>query len=805
MLRKKILVFVVMVFVSLSCSSPFTTKSFSAPMFSASSSTPTLAPTATFTPSPTPAPTPPPTVLIELAEQALITGDYETARREFLSAQNSNDPEIRAAAALGVGRALFLLENYSTAIDNLVQMIDAYPDSIYRANAYYFLARSYEATNIWGKAADAYAKFLTLKPDVLDAFIQEKRGDALLAAGNPAEAAEAFSAAILAPQEGTTIWIELKLAQAYAAVGDFSTAIKKYIEIYENSNNDYARAQANLLMGQTYLTMGMPEQAYARFQDSVDKFPKSYDSYSGLVELISNDIPVNEFNRGMVDYYAGQYGLAIEAFDRHIKDDGNQTGRAYYFRALSHLSLNDPEKAIRDFDIVISSYPSDNLWASAWEEKAFTLWAYLEKYDEAAALLIQYVDQFPDSSPAPEYLFQAARILERGERLADSAAVWERLMNQYPSAEKSYRGLFLAGISYYRANDFAKALTVFQRALLLSDVPAEQAASYLWIGKAQQAMEDAGAARQAWEQAAQRDPTGYYSERANELLQNKPPFSIDQPVDLGYNLEQERAQAEEWLRATFAIPAETDLNSLGEMADDPRAIRGNTFWELGLYKEARNEFESLRQTVSSDPVQTYRLMNHLLKLGIYRSAILSSRQILDLAGLDDVGTLKAPVYFNHIRFGVYFKDLVLQTSQTEQIHPLFLLSVLRQESMFEEYALSGAGARGLMQIMPATGHEIFSTLGWPEDYDETDLYRPNVNIVFGASYLARQRDLFDGNLFAALAAYNGGPGNTIIWNKLALGDPDLLLEVIRADETRTYITHIYENFNIYRLLYQRGY
>jgi soluble lytic murein transglycosylase len=110
-----------------------------------------------------------------------------------------------------------------------------------------------------------------------------------------------------------------------------------------------------------------------------------------------------------------------------------------------------------------------------------------------------------------------------------------------------------------------------------------------------------------------------------------------------------------------------------------------------------------------------------------------------------------------------------------------------------------------MQIMPATGKDISSSINWPEGYADDDLYRPEVSITLGARYLARQRDYFGDDIYAALAAYNGGPGNTIIWNQLAGNDPDLLLEVIRADETRTYIRQIYEYFNIYRLLYQRGY
>jgi soluble lytic murein transglycosylase len=61
--------------------------------------------------------------------------------------------------------------------------------------------------------------------------------------------------------------------------------------------------------------------------------------------------------------------------------------------------------------------------------------------------------------------------------------------------------------------------------------------------------------------------------------------------------------------------------------------------------------------------------------------------------------------------------------------------------------------------------------------------------------------LLGGNLYASLAAYNAGPGNAIVWNELAGGDPDLLLEIIRFQETRDYIRYIYEIYSTYRSIY----
>jgi soluble lytic murein transglycosylase len=239
------------------------------------------------------------------------------------------------------------------------------------------------------------------------------------------------------------------------------------------------------------------------------------------------------------------------------------------------------------------------------------------------------------------------------------------------------------------------------------------------------------------------------------------------------------------------------------LESDPRFQRGNELWRLGLYNEARLEFEDLREAESEDPANSYRLANHLIEIGLYRSGILAARQVLTLADMDDAETLSAPIYFNHIRFGTYFRDLVIQACQTYDFHPLFLFSLIRQESLFEGFVRSSADARGLMQIIPSTGQEVASNAGWPPDYTSEDLYRPLVSINLGADYLDRQRAFLDGDIYAALAAYNGGPGNALTWQRLVPPDPDLYLEVIRFEETRLYIRRIYEIFNIYRQIYNR--
>jgi soluble lytic murein transglycosylase len=268
------------------------------------------------------------------------------------------------------------------------------------------------------------------------------------------------------------------------------------------------------------------------------------------------------------------------------------------------------------------------------------------------------------------------------------------------------------------------------------------------------------------------------------------------------DLNAERSQAEAWLRVTFNLPSDTDLSTPGALISDTHLVRGTELWNLGLEDEARLEFEDLRISVQDNPADSYRLANYMLTLGLYRPAINAIRQVLTLAGMNtQAQTLAAPAYFNHVRYGLYYQDLVIPAAQQTGFDPLFLFSVMREESLFEGFVRSSAGARGLMQIIPSTGQGISDNLGWPPNYASADLYRPLISVGLGATYLEQQRVRFNGDLFTALAAYNAGPEAAPIWSGLSGPDSDLFLEVIRFSDTSKYIRDIYEIYSMYRSLY----
>jgi soluble lytic murein transglycosylase len=785
---------------------------------SACSALPTIPPGWTLTPSitstpeptftPTVTPTPLPLARVGKGDHALFNGDYEGALGLYQTAfRDSPDPLVQAAAKWGEARVNFADERYEDTLTAIQTLITEYPDSTYLGQAYFIQGLAYYRLNNFQAAADSWQTYLTLRPGKLDAYAQELRGDALFDAQSYATALSAYTAAIQAPSLGDDVALDMKSAASYAKLGDYESALALYDGISARASNDYIKAQAAYESGLAYQALGQNEEATGKFRIAVEQYPLSYYSYLSLVALLDAGVEVNQLDRGLVDYFAGQYDVAIAAFNRYITENPTHDGTAYYYSALAYRDMGNYEAAVQNFATFIGNYPTHQNWGDAWGEKAFIEWYHLRLYDVAVKTLLDFVSAVPGSDISAEYLMSAARIRERNGEYPQALELWARVSNEYPGSEEATSATFLAGIIYFRNGDTISALDSFNRSLTLSALGEDRARAYFWLGKAQQKLGDNEAAANAWREAQNRDPGGYYGERARDLLMERTPFAPPLSTNLTPDLEAERKDADSWVRLTFNLPLETNLDGLGNLAADPRVIRGTELWELGLYEDARLEFENLRTELETnrDAVGSYQLTNYLLDLGLYRSAIFAARQVLTIAGLDEhTESMMAPPYFSHVRYGLYYSDIVIPNAQENRLDPLFVFSVIRQESLFEGFIQSGAGARGLMQVIPSTGAQMVQQLGWPPNYDEKDLYRPNVSVALGAHYLGSNRDMLEGDLYAALAAYNGGPGNSLDWKSLAGDDPDLFLESIRFEETRNYIRNIYEIYVIYKRLYGAG-
>jgi len=750
---------------------------------------------------PAAAPSSTPFPYLQQADHALFLGDYPTALTQYQAALATGSHADQAL--LGLGRTQLAAGDPETAQLTLQSLISTHPDSPLLGQAQFLLGEADSDLKDYSGSAKGYEAYLSLHPGIIDSYAEENLGDALGAAGQAGLAAQAYAAAANAPRAGSPLPLLEKEGDVLHQGGSDDQALSLYAQIFKISTNDYDKARLDLKMGEILVAQGKTQDGYTRYIDAVANYPLSHDSYLALVELVNAGFQIDELQRGLVDYYADQYQPALAALNRYLASSPTLAAKAYYYRGLTDLALNQPDSAISDLQSAIQQGPSSDVWDRAWFELADARSA--GKGDTAGAIqtYLQFVAADPTHPRAAEALFDAARLAEESRDLATAASLWKRCGQEYASSDDGPDCAHLAGISYYRSNDFPSAQAQFTSLANSTDASIRSRALF-WMGKARAAQGDTAGARAQWTQAAQADPTGYYSDRAQDLLVGREPFAPLGQYGLGFDLATERAQAEAWVLQRFPQPTPEPSQAIqAALLNDTRVKRGQALWDLGLYSQAEDEFDQLRGDLSKDAVASFYLTNYLVDLGYYPGAIFSARQVLDLAGMNDATTLTAPAYFSHVRFGPYFADLLLPQAQAYQLDPLLLFAVVRQESLFGATASSTSNAYGLMQIIPSTGEEVAKKLGLT-DFTNADLARPVINVKLGTAYLAEQRDALGGNPYVALAAYNGGPGNAAQWQALAPNDPDLFVETVRYAETRTYIKDIYEIYAIYRQLYGAG-
>ena len=765
--------------------------------------TPTAAPSLTPTLSPTP-------YIAAENMDLLILGDYDLANHNILKRLSDTKDSVEILKAqTDMIELLYLKEDYDSClklmddIQNTINAMQEKPSEIL-AKSNYIHAQCAAHAGEGSTVIESLDKYIAYRPDTpLNSEVFKQ----IAYAYRNIEDYEMFRKYIGRAEEKNpeTIndYVKLDIAVSFSLSGNHDEAIKQLLELYSSSTDDNIKAASDYYLGVAYEAIGLQDQVILRYQDGVNSFPKSYYSYLMLVWLIDKNQTVSDYQRGLINYYVGQYALANDSFRRYVKNEPGNDGASWYYIGICQMNLGDYEGALSSFTKVIEDYPENRYYVSAWDESAYVQWVYLDRFKPAAKTLTDYVAKHPDQSDSASFLFEAGRILERGNYLRDAAKTWSRLIDEYPLYENSKNALFLAAISSYRIADYETALAYLNRLLLVSGIPDDQAQANFWIAKVYQKRGDTYNMNRHLEKAAEQSKTGYYSLRASELLQRKSYLSTSVDYDLNIDLNSEKLIADQWMLLTFGLeePALTDDSAY---RDDKDYLIGREYYMLGEYYLASVHFERLQEKLSDQPAASYVFLKEMVDKKIYNASAYLSRQILTAAGLyEDDRTLDVPNYFNHIRFGSWYTNYVIESCSTYDISPFILYAVMKQESMYNPWVTSSAGARGLMQIMPETGAEIAKSLHWPPNYTAADLTRVPVSINFGASYLRRVNTYFDKNNAAMLAAYNGGSGNTQQWLNHANSDPDLLFEIIRFQETKNYVRNIYRNTKIYDWLYAK--
>lgn len=279
----------------------------------------------------------------------------------------------------------------------------------------------------------------------------------------------------------------------------------------------------------------------------------------------------------------------------------------------------------------------------------------------------------------------------------------------------------------------------------------------------------------------------YWHTRAQQALGS---ISAEEAKSRFRTLAQQRSfygfLAADIVKTSYAMRAqatEFPQSVLDKLAERPALRRAKELWLTGHTAEAHAEWYYGIDKLSARELAAAGVMAH--DWGWYDRGIQA---------------MIAGKHWDHlnVRFPLAYKEQILNAAVDTELAPAFIFAIARQESAMSEQAKSSAGARGLMQLMPATAKQTARKKGIKHRTE--DLYRAEHNIQLGSQYLDELLNKFNGNRILAAAAYNAGPHRVSRWTQDQAGlDYDIWIETIPFRETRGYVQNVLTYAVIYSM------
>ena len=442
--------------------------------------------------------------------------------------------------------------------------------------------------------------------------------------------------------------------------------------------------------------------------------------------------------------------------------------------------------------------------------RAFSLYASRGNYTKAAELFERSAREDPSS--APQAFFYAARALSRGQLDDRATKGYERLSRAFPKSSWAEQAQYLSARLRFIAGEYAQArdaydkyLSTFgkrarfgndanyERALcgLETDQPAASVATFEHL--AARATDRRSKARLRYLEALslalsnqkQKAVVAFTSVARSEPLSF---FGLAARVRLGIvGAPQPPLIAEG--AANVAAPLTIALPP-GVAALD----------RVGLARDAERELghDELGFGRAYAPRSNEALCEAYGSLGVGQRRYRLGQGVVRGDALDVAPTAQSRWAWECIYPKPYL-DLVQSAAQRETLSPALLYAVMRQESVFDPAAGSPAGAYGLLQLIAPTARNV--ALQLHEPFALGSLSNPDLNIRYGAHYLAQLGGYFGGEPALKAAAYNAGPDAVFRWlstpEKIGI---DAFVARIPFDETRTYVERVLGNLARYQYL-----
>ncbi len=716
-------------------------------------------------------------------------GDYAAAISDFNDFLTAHpDHPLAAEARFELAQAWLAAQNVGQAIPILEALaqddgvIARYPEILY------WLGRAYEASDKQ-KAAAAFLQYADhsqqLKADALLA-----AADAYLADQDVMAAVKAYARALdVAPDLATALRAREGIAAAHLLDRQPDAAIEQYQAILAVAKAPAYRAEIAYRLGMALLDSGKPADAWRSFHRAMAEDKTSWYAYQALIQLVDAEQPVAPRLRAEVDVNAGAYYPAIAILTQLLMENPDDAGALQALLARAYEGVGDDAAAAEAWRQALTAADAETK-NRAWLGLGRSLWRRGLRED-ARLVYLQAAEQAADADVAATALWQAAVLAgQDNDKWLQAADDFMRLARHFPDSDYADQAGFRAGLIHYRLVDAETARALWTEHAAAGDSPWRAAAHY-WLGKLLRQTDGEEAALAHWRETARRwGEDDFYGVRARQQLQAAGVAYAVAPTPASRQADG-LAEATAWV----AKLAGKDMTALQQTP--PEFARIAELHRVGEERKAHRELETLRRAWKNAPIELLQTALFARDLGYYDIAIRAASQLV----INSKQPLTAaPRTVQELVYPLYYRDLMLDSARTFDLDPALFYALIRQESLFWAPAASAAGAKGLAQIMPATGQAAARQLAL-DDFTLSDLLRPRISVYMGAYILSEELRRSDGNVFRALAAYNAGPGNAAFWWELAAGDADLFAELISFRETQHYVRTITIQAHLYRRLY----
>ncbi|HSR09973.1 MAG TPA: transglycosylase SLT domain-containing protein, partial [Thermodesulfobacteriota bacterium] len=539
------------------------------------------------------------------------------------------------------------------------------------------------------------------------------------------------------------------------------------------------------------------DDAVKAYQDLWLKFPLSplapqvrsrWETLAREKQLrVEKIVPQALWERAYIFYQAKSYDAAIsemnriEGFpaDRYPAEYKGEPwiDDLYYHRGMCHFHLKQYSRSIEVFDMVVRNARSEGAEKGLFAR--FQALIRTGRWEEAAAAYDLFSASYPKSSSMPHALYLRAAVAEEMGQPGKAVAAYRELAEKFPQSSWRDGALWSAGWILYRTGNHAEAVETWDRLRTLQPHFRWVEKILYWKGRALEKMNRKEAAQESYRELLKEFPYSYYSRLA------APSKGVGERKGTAFLREQ---------RLSCFLNAETGCVSKNEHLE-----KGRMLTRLSLLPLAADEFEAAEGEGKKE--ETWLEISRLYREAeeYARSALLVRRKFALKPLAEKPAERERALYALAYPAGNF--AAVNRLAESRNLDPALLCAVILEESRFDPRVVSQAGARGLMQLMPATGKKAAKDLKI-QPFTAERLFDPEVNLQLGSWYLSKVLEEFGGKVHLAVAAYNAGPHNVRKWLAARPVADDEFVETIPYAETRNYVVRVMSSAEIYRALYR---